>query len=64
MQVVIDLSEVEAERLKTTAGRLGISVEDLARATISDLLNRPEQDFETAAEHVLTKNRELYQRLS
>ena len=64
MQVVIDFSEVEAERLKTAAGRLGISVEDLARATISDLLNRPEQDFATAAEHVLTKNRELYQRLS
>ena len=54
----------EAERLEATAKRLGVRPEELAKATLSDLLGHPEAGFEKAAEHVLKKNRELYRRLS
>jgi hypothetical protein len=37
--------------------------EDLARAGVADLLRRPDEDFQRAAEHVLRKNERLYERL-
>jgi antitoxin FitA len=43
---------------------LGTSPEELARATIEDLLARPNADFEAAARYILHKNAELYRRLA
>jgi hypothetical protein len=64
MKLTIDLSPAQAERLRGEAERLGLSVEELARAAISDLLATPDEGFRTAAERVLRKNEELYRRLA
>jgi hypothetical protein len=64
MRIVVELSEEEAERLRAAAERLGVRPEDLARAGVSDLLKRPEADFQGALEYVLRKNEGLYRRLA
>jgi hypothetical protein len=41
----------------------GITPEELVRASVEDLLGRPEE-FQKAVDYVLKKNEELYQRLA
>ena len=43
---------------------MGVSVEDVARMSIEELLAQPEEDFGRAADYVLKKNAELYRRLA
>ncbi|HEV8307069.1 MAG TPA: DNA-binding protein [Methylomirabilota bacterium] len=64
MKLTIDLSPAHAERLRREAERLGLAPEDLARATLADLLTTRDDDFNAAAERVLRKNEELYRRLA
>jgi len=64
MQIPIELSDPQAEKLRIEAQRLGVEPQALATALVVDLLNRETPDFDQAAEHVLRKNRELYKRLS
>lgn len=64
MKLSLDLTESQNEKLDTTAKRLGIRPEELAKAALNDLLDKPQEDFESAAQHVLSKNKELYKRLS
>lgn len=64
MSLAVELPEPQATKLRDRAQRLGVSPEDLAAAAIADLLNREEGDFDSAAEYVLRKNRELYRRLA
>ena len=63
MAIAVELTPTQEERLRSEAQRLGISVEDLARLAVEDLLERPAADFERAADYVVRKNRELYERL-
>jgi predicted transcriptional regulator len=63
MQITIDLSDEESERLQGIADSLGIAPSELARAAFADLLALPDDDFRRAAEHVLQKNKQLYERL-
>jgi hypothetical protein len=60
----IQVTEEHLEDLKDKAARLGVSVEDLARAGVLDLIRRPDDAFESAAARVLDKNSELYRRLA
>ena len=64
MKLSIDLSAVQAERLRAEAERLGLTPEELARAAVADLLASADEDFEAAAARVLKKNEELYRRLA
>ena len=64
MKISIELSKEQAELLRSAAERLGVRLEDLARAGVADLLRQPDEDFQTAAAHVLRKNEELYRRLA
>jgi len=64
MKMSIELSPTEADRLREEAGRLGVPAEELAHAAIADLLAREDDDFEVAAQRVLSKNQELYRRLA
>lgn len=64
MTLNLDLGEQQTQRLQDVAHRLNVSVNDLAKAAINDLLARPESDFEQAAVRVLRKNAELYRRLA
>ena len=64
MTLTLELDEQQIRRLQDIARRLNVSVSDLAKAAISDLISRPESDFENAATRVLKKNAELYKRLA
>ncbi|MFO7904659.1 MAG: ribbon-helix-helix protein, CopG family [Planctomycetota bacterium] len=64
MTLNLELDEQQARRLQEVARRLNVSVNDLAKAAISDLLGKPDSDFERAAARVLEKNGELYKRLA
>jgi antitoxin FitA len=62
--LTISLSADRMAKLREMAIGLGTSPEELARASIEDLLTRPEEDFEKAARYILRKNAELYRRLA
>ncbi len=64
MTLNLELDDQQIQRLQDAARRLKVSVNDLAKAAINDLLSKPDQDFERAAKHVLEKNAELYKRLA
>ena len=63
-KLIITLPEERMANLREMAALLGTSPEELARASIEDLLGRPEEDYERAAEYILQKNAELYSRLA
>ncbi|MBV1860067.1 MAG: hypothetical protein KUG77_16765 [Nannocystaceae bacterium] len=59
----IHIAEEQLDALREKAKRLGVAVEDLARAGVLDLIRRPDGTFERVAERLLKKNAELYRRL-
>ena len=64
MKISIELSQEQARIFQSTAERLGLNPEELARAVLADMLGILQDDFQEAAEYVLNKNQELYRRLS
>jgi hypothetical protein len=63
MELTLTISAEQASHLRDCAARLGVPIEQLASAAVADLIARGGEDFAAAAQHVLTKNVELYQRL-
>lgn len=64
MKLAIEMFEEDRTRLAQVADRLDVSVESLAEAAIRALVAGPSDAFEEAAEQLLDKNEELYERLS
>ena len=64
MKVAIELPSAQAAQLESEAKRLGVSVEDLARAAVTDLLAAPDAAFQESAQRILAQNQELYRRLA
>ena len=62
--ITITLAEDRLAKLRDLAARLKVSPEDLARVGVEELLSRPEDAFQRAADYVLGKNAELYRRLA
>lgn len=62
--ITIDLSEDRLAKLHEIAKRYNVAPEDLARVSIEELLTRPEEAFQRAADYILHKTAELYRRLS
>jgi hypothetical protein len=62
--ITIPLADERMERLRTLAQQVGVSAEELARATLEEWLQHPRDDFVRAARYVLEKNKELYRRLA
>jgi hypothetical protein len=60
----ISLSEQQAQQLREVASQYHVAPEELVRASIEDLLHRPQSDFQKALEYVLKKNEDLYRRLA
>ena len=52
-----------AARIEQAAQDRGVSLQDLVASSVVEKLQR-DGDFESAVAHVLTKNAELYKRLS
>jgi hypothetical protein len=63
INITITLPEDRMSRLKEMAAGLGTTPEELVRASVEDLLGRPEE-FRKALDYVLKKNEELYRRLA
>jgi hypothetical protein len=64
MRISVELDEDQGNLLNSEAERLGIRPEDLVKLGLNDLLVASREDFQKAAEYVLRKNADLYERLS
>ena len=68
--LTITLSEDRLAKLQEIAHRFNIKADwtnvfsGRARVSIEELLTRPEESFQQAADHILQKNAELYRRLA
>jgi len=62
--LTIQLSDETTDRLEALADQLGMSLEEIAQISIDDQLKRLDREYDEAAEEVLSKNAELYRRLS
>jgi len=62
--VTLQIDDAKAAALRTRAQRVGLEPEQLLRASLDDLIAQPDDDFDQAANRVLSKNRELYRRLA
>lgn len=62
--LTITLSDDRFAKLREIADRFNIKPEELARASIEELLTRPDESFQKAADYILHKNVELYRRLA
>ena len=62
--ITIHLPDDRAAKLRELAVNLGIALEDLVRLSIEDLLSKPAEDCQQAIDHILNKNKDLYERLS
>lgn len=63
-QFTITIPDDRMLRLQELATRLQITPEELVRASIEEIVSRPEGEFERAADYILKKNTELYHRLA
>jgi hypothetical protein len=62
-KISVDLPDEIAARVDEAARLHGVSVEELVRMSVEEKLAR-DADLASAAEYVLSKNAELYERLS
>lgn len=62
--ITLDLSDTQFQKLQDLATIHGIAIEVLLKASLEDWLSSQGTEFVEAANYVLTKNAELYQRLA
>lgn len=62
--ITIELTEEGLQKLKETASKFGLSMEQLARVSIEDMLTLPDAQYEKAMQYVLKKNAELSKRFA
>lgn len=63
-KITIQIEDNKAQALRAKAERYGLDPEQFLKASVEDLIGQPDNDFQEAALRVLSKNKELYQRLS
>jgi hypothetical protein len=62
--IIVTVSEDRLRKLEEMAARFQITLEDLVRVSLEEMLTRSDEDFQNAVNHVLNKNSDLYQRLA
>ncbi len=62
--ITIELPSERLQKLREMALKFGVSMEELVRLSVEDMLTQPEEQFRKAAQYVLKKNAELYRRLA
>jgi antitoxin FitA len=62
--ITVSLPADRMQKLREVAAQYRVAPEDLVRASVEELLTRPEEEFKQALEYVLDKNTELYRRLA
>ena len=63
-EVTATLSIEELQSLKALGEREGLTIDQIVRLGVQDLINQPDDTFHKAAERILQKNAELYRRLA
>jgi antitoxin FitA len=63
-KIVIQLPKEQADRLAELAKSLDTTVEDLAKAKLCEMVEKPDEEFQQALSYVLKKNADLYRRLA
>lgn len=64
MRITVQIEDAKAEALRKKAERYGLDPEQFLTASVEDLIGQPDSDFDEAARRVLSKNKELYERLA
>jgi antitoxin FitA len=62
--ITITLTDDCVSRLEEKATKLGVSREELVRASIEGLLTEPDETVRRTVDNMLEKNAELYRRLA
>ena len=62
--ITVALPDDTVHKLNNLAKRLKITLEELIRASVEELLASPEETFTNVVDYVLEKNKELYKRLA
>jgi len=62
--ITIDLSDSQFQKLQDLASAYEIALEVLLRSSLEDWLNSQNSEFVDAADYMLMKNAELYERLA
>ena len=62
--ITVSLPADRMQKLREVAAQYRVEPEDLVRASVEELLTRPEEELKHALEYVLDKNAELYRRLA
>jgi len=62
--ITIELPNERLQKLQEMSLKFGVSMEELVRVSVEDMLTQPEEQFRKAAQYVLKKNAELYKRLA
>ncbi len=63
-RITVEIDDSKAAILRKKAKQFDLLPEQFVSASIEDLISQPEQEFKTAMRRVLSKNKELYERLS
>ena len=63
-RITIEIDDSKAALLRKKAEKFGILPDQFVIASIEDLINQPEPEFEDAMRRVISKNKELYKRLA
>jgi hypothetical protein len=61
--ITITLPDERLNRLEHRAADLGITVEELVKMSLDELLSKTDEAFEHAMGRVLDRNKDLYERL-
>ncbi len=62
--ITVEIEESKAALLREKAKKYGLLPDQFVSVSIEDLISQPEPEFEAAMQKVLSKNKELYERLS
>ena len=62
--ITVRLEDSKVTLLREKAKKYGLTPDQFVTASIEDLLSQPEPEFEAVLRRVLSKNKELYERLA
>lgn len=60
----VQIEEPTVDRLEAAAEKLGITTEELLGLSVEEKLERLDETFRSAVDHVISKNADLYERLA
>ncbi|MCD4763488.1 MAG: hypothetical protein K8R28_05625 [Desulfobacterales bacterium] len=62
--ITVQLDDSKIVLLREKAQKYGLRLDQFVAASIEDLIAQPEPEFDEAVRRVLSKNKELYERLA